>query len=169
MGIFFQLFVVQMNASPTTSRRQGSLAQPTITKKMSKKKEKYDENFTVEIGLFSQQVMFHFGGTALLKEQLAKHFKKHQYEHILKDIGSKEFLGATYSLPKGVLVYMPNVPKTDADYGTLAHEILHAVFWITEKVGIEYSSKGEEVYTHLMQSLLQSALETLHEDASTSS
>lgn len=122
----------------------------------------YSENFIVKIGLFSQQVMFHFGNINLLKEQLAKYFEEYEYINILNDIKSKIVFGSTYCLPKGVLVYMPNRPKTDEDYGTLAHEILHAVFNITEKVGIEYSPEGEEVYTYLMQALMQAALKELH-------
>lgn len=133
---------------------------------MNKEENLYSENFTVEIDLFEQQVMFHFGDIELLKEQLAKYFEEHQYKGILEDIKSKEgvSLGTTYSMPKGTLVYMPNRPETDRDYGVLAHEILHVVFRIMEKVGIEYSPEGEETYTYLMQALMQSALEALHEE-----
>lgn len=128
---------------------------------MSKKKEVLSENFTVDIGLFSQRVMFHFGDIGLLQEQLEKHLDKAVVDEVLDDIKDKSALGRTYGLPKGTLVYMPCVPKTEKDYGALAHEILHAVFEVTKKTGVEYSPEGEELYTYLMEYLTQAALETL--------
>jgi len=128
---------------------------------MSKKKETLADNFTVEIGLFSQQVMFHFGDTGLLKELLEKYANEAVAKEVLDDINSKDALGTTFSLPKGTLVYLPDKPKTDEDYGVLAHEILHAVFKVAQKIGVEYSPQGEELYTYLMQYLTQAALEEL--------
>jgi len=130
---------------------------------MSKKKETIADNFTVEIGLFSQQVMFHFGDTGLLKEQLEKYFDESIAKEVLDYINNGDALGTTFSLPKGTLVYMPNKPKSEKDYGVLAHEILHSVFKIAKQIGVEYSAEGEELYAYLMQYLTQAVFEELRE------
>lgn len=117
----------------------------------------------VDTGVFAQQVMFHFGEKQDLVDELTEYFGESDVIAITDAMQDSDstVLGKTLSLPKGTLIYMPHTPVSAEDVGVLEHEILHAVFFITKEIGIEYSSESEEVYTYLLEYLTQSVLEEL--------
>lgn len=131
---------------------------------MSKKKEQKEItafNTVIYCDVFDQDVMFHFGETELLRKQIESIFDGKVVDDIIEYIKENQTLGTTFSLPRGTLVFMPKIPKTNDDYGILAHEIFHAVFKLTKGIGIDYSLEGEETYAYLVQYLTKSILEEL--------
>jgi len=48
------------------------------------------------------------------------------------------------------IIWMPNNPVTPKEYGTLYHEIFHAVCDVTRWAGVELTHSSEEVYCHLI-------------------
>lgn len=49
------------------------------------------------------------------------------------------------------LLWMPVVPKSVDEYGTLVHEILHFVFHLMSLRGLELNGGSEEAFTYLYQ------------------
>lgn len=112
--------------------------------------------------------MFHFGDIELLEERLRETCGKGVVEQAIQYLKEKiasgyNYTGHTLDLINGVLVYLYHIPQTPDDYGVLAHEIAHAVFRLTQKVGIEYSSASEEAYTYLTEFLTRKVLSVLSE------
>lgn len=104
--------------------------------------------------------MFHFGDTELLYKTIEKFFDKEKVrevkEALEEDIENTN--GRTVDLGLGQLVYLKELPKDEKGYAILAHEIFHVVFMMTKKMGIEYSSEGEEAYAYLIQYLTETVL-----------
>lgn len=127
---------------------------------MGKKKEVISFNTSVSCEQYYQDVMFHFGDTELLFKTIEKFFDKEKAKEI-KDVLEEDdeyTLGRTIDLGSGQLVYLRELPKDEKGYALLAHEIFHAVFMMTKKIGIEYSSEGEEAYAYLIQYLTETVL-----------
>lgn len=62
----------------------------------------------------------------------------------------------TILLPSGkIFVWMPKIPETPAEHGTLGHELLHVTrFILSAGKGIPLNDDTEEVYAHTMGALL---------------
>lgn len=60
------------------------------------------------------------------------------------------------------VMWLPSYPTTTEEVATVAHELLHLVFRITNWAGIIYSPSSEEVYTHLLSYLVRQFYEKAH-------
>jgi hypothetical protein len=74
-------------------------------------------------------------------------------ESTLSDIPAK--LGWTF-FRQGypIVVWMPSIPKTPKEIGTITHEFLHVVFEILRVSHLPLSRKSEEAYTYLLSFLV---------------
>ena len=60
------------------------------------------------------------------------------------------------------IIYMPRVPRTPRDLGTLAHECLHAVTHVMDYYGVPPCNvDADEVYAHAIGHLMTKILEGL--------
>jgi len=116
-------------------------------------------NKIISIELYDRDVMVHFGSRKELRKELAKHFPKAEAKEIAENFAD-EPLGRTLLLHSGqVILYMPKLPLSVADFGTLQHEIFHAAFFILDKAGITLASNCDEAYSCLIQFLTKRILE----------
>lgn len=124
-------------------------------------------NSLITCEVFDQQVLFHFGETELLRKQLAPHISKKRLKDIIRIINKGKIggigLGKTIDLGKGTLIYLYDIPKNEERFSVLVHEIYHAAMMITKKIGIEYSSEGEEAYAYLIGFLTKEIVHELKE------
>lgn len=59
------------------------------------------------------------------------------------------------------VLWLPTLPVSVSEQGTLIHELLHIVFDTANWAGVTYSSSSEEVYTHLLKYLYKQFYEQL--------
>lgn len=90
--------------------------------------------------------MFSLGQT---DEQLKKSLNKYKIEWTdtlkLKSVGRYVMLEGNQSV-----VRLDQVPESCADYGTLQHEIFHAVDQILRHIGINLTEDSDEAYAYLI-------------------
>jgi hypothetical protein len=55
------------------------------------------------------------------------------------------------------IVWIPKEPKTAREHATLAHEMLHAVVYLMDYVGIPLTMNTQEAYTHALGHLVYEA------------
>lgn len=108
-------------------------------------------NQIIEIPIYNQEVMVHFGDIEELKTHLTKYLDEVDTYRILQ-VASECQDGITlHDEPtQKVVVMMPSVPSKAEDYGILVHELSHAVNYIMKQVGIKPSEDSEEAYTYLL-------------------
>jgi hypothetical protein len=106
-----------------------------------------ERTFIVPINLYISDVLFFFGPTEGLLDKLKAlgysnpdGLKEHQFGSGFTgmDDGGRTF------------VWMPSVPKTAEEFGTLAHEIYHATCFVMDRKGIKYSKKSDEAFAYLI-------------------
>lgn len=69
--------------------------------------------------------------------------------------------GICYWRPDYVpVVWVPRLPKTPREYGTLAHEMLHAVGWLSKWAGFRLDNDSEETFCHALGFAMTEALAT---------
>lgn len=104
-------------------------------------------NFIVPLVVYPFDIMFSFGET---DEQLKKSLKKYNCEWSDKmEYGG---MGIFYINDKNQsLIRVYNIPKICEDYGTLQHEIFHAVTYILDRVGMKLKLRtSDEAYAYLI-------------------
>ena len=48
------------------------------------------------------------------------------------------------------LLWLPDVPTTVGEYGTLVHEIEHYVFYLFNRIGMEHTEASDEAYAYML-------------------
>ena len=48
------------------------------------------------------------------------------------------------------VIWLPKIPKTPREHGTVNHEIFHGVYYILSWAGIKLSESSEEAFCHLI-------------------
>lgn len=90
-------------------------------------------------------------------EDIKKVMKKHKFPLDQLDEAYFNGRGVCFYFP-GLppLIAMPRAPKTNEEIATLAHEAVHAVNDIFEKIGEE---RGGEVFAHSVSAIVEIVLE----------
>lgn len=113
----------------------------------------------IPIEIYSRDVMVHFGSRKKLRKELSKHFTKDDADSISENFAEVS-LGKTVILSGGQLIlFMPQPPKSIADYAVLQHEIFHVAFFVLEKAGIILNDTCDEAYSYLIQFLTKRILQ----------
>lgn len=109
-------------------------------------------NAIIPIPIYNTDLMVHFGDYDSLKKCLISAFGLEDTLSILNGMNINDnMLGRTVLLSTGnIILWMPNIPKTNKERGTLAHEVFHAACEIMNKVDVPPCSDNEEVYAYLI-------------------
>lgn len=113
-------------------------------------------NFIIPLVLFPFDIMVSIGQS---DSQFQRSVRGHLPPDCLKDLETDPAIlklghttqGRTINLSTGhqTLIRIKNHPKTDQDYGTLAHEIFHAVSFILWRMRIDLGiEQTDEVYAY---------------------
>lgn len=117
-----------------------------------------NKNFIIPLIIYPINVIVSVGET---DDQLRKLFQKYSIsqDDYFDDEGEE---GRCTTFVGGwVLLRLTRYPKTNADYGVLAHEIFHAVSMAMRYVGMELIPESEEAYSHLMEYLTKEIYDNL--------
>lgn len=77
-------------------------------------------------------------------------------EHIIKDwvdhVNFTRYNGIfTYNEEANIsLLWLPKLPITIIEYGTLVHEIEHYVFYLFDHIGMEHTEASDEAYAYML-------------------
>lgn len=117
-------------------------------------------NKIIDIPIYNQDVMVHFGDIDELRESLKEYLDKEDLYGVLQ-LASECQCGMTiyneaYSY---IVVMMRDMPKSPGEFGTLIHELSHAVNHVMKKVGVKPSEESEESYTYLLGYLTKEVFE----------
>jgi len=58
------------------------------------------------------------------------------------------------------IVWIPRYPKTPRQYGTLSHELFHAVCHMSRWANLDLTDNSEEVFAHALTHLITKVLES---------
>ena len=59
------------------------------------------------------------------------------------------------------IIWLPKNPETPKEYGTLSHEVLHAVIALSRIVGLTLSEDSEEAFTYLQGYITEQILKKI--------
>lgn len=112
----------------------------------------------VHMGLFDYEVQFIVGDYGKAVEFCSWMLDQPE----IKDAETMEELDKGF-VPRGrcfykngymPIIWVPRKPRNDRERGTLAHECLHAVWWIFDWAGLPAVRETEEVMCHAMAHLI---------------
>lgn len=114
-------------------------------------------NFIVPLIVYPFDVMVSFGES---NEEIDKHLKKYGLtsdDVSLATYTSKTVQGRTVMFASNqTLIRLNQIPKTDIEFGNLAHEIFHAVSYIMHRIGMPLKiKKSDEAYAYLISYLTE--------------
>lgn len=104
-------------------------------------------NFIVELVVYPFDVMVSIGET---DEEVKRKLKKYdvQWDESLTMHGIGKFL---INKENKSLIRLKHYPQLPMDYGTLQHEIFHAVTWILDRCGMKFKlGTSDEAYSYLV-------------------
>ena len=109
-------------------------------------------NTIIPIDIYNTDIMVHFGDPGSLKEELVARFGLEDAQSIFDGLDFNDnLLGKTVLLSQGnIILWMPSVPQTAKEKGTMAHEIFHAACEIMTKIDVQPCEENEEVYAYLI-------------------
>ncbi len=116
-------------------------------------------NVVIPLVVYPFDVMFSFGQTG---SQLKRDVEKRGIEWDEKRFtypgcGRCE----TFDSMNHTVIMLYRMPDGDEDYGTLQHEIFHAVYQILKSIGMSLSDDSEEAYAYLIGYLTEKIYEHL--------
>lgn len=107
----------------------------------------------IPIEIYNTDLLVCFGDVQGVKEALQKYIGDEKTEETMRNFGKvgKTTLARTCMAANGgVVLWMPSLPSNTRDYGTLAHEVFHAVSYIMKKADVPFSADTEETYAYLI-------------------
>ncbi len=114
----------------------------------------------INMGMFDFDIIVVIGKRDNLNEYLQFKFEDKYFNLGDYDDGFKKF-GQCFGCPSySPIIWIPNLPKTPRQHGTLAHECFHATMHLIRWTGIKVSRDSEEVVAHAVSYLVTSILKT---------
>lgn len=116
----------------------------------------------IPIDLYCRDILFVFGDEPSFRKAIRKFHTQEQTDKIIENAAIDEHsTGKTIynQVHNAFIVWMPRLPQTAAELGTLSHEIFHAVQALMINIGASLSDDSEEAYAYLIGYLTKKVLE----------
>jgi hypothetical protein len=124
---------------------------------VSIQKRKGLKEIRLEMGMFDYQVMVVIGPHCHLVPYLRWLYKDPE---VTLEQGEYISLGKCIKQPEyAPVIWLPRSPRTPIEYGTTAHECLHAIFYLMEWAELKPSDATWEVMTHALAWIVANILE----------
>ncbi len=124
-------------------------------------------NFIIDLVIYPYDIWFSIGETdkwfiSTLNERLQDEYMSDLKEDDICHM-SAECRGRTYHHLIGgqTIIRLPKKPRTAQEFGTLAHEIFHAVDFITRRIGLRLGIESDEAYAYLIGYITERVYEKL--------
>lgn len=117
------------------------------------------KNFIIGYTVYPFDVMVSVGET---DEQLFKKLKSKGIDKNLEDCSLEGKRGRCVMFEGGqTLIRLKGLPKNCEDYGTIAHEIFHAVAFLFNRIGIKLSMESDEAFAYAIEFLTKKIYEKI--------
>ena len=116
----------------------------------------------IPIDLYCRDILFVFGDEPSFRKAVRKYHTQEQTDGIIEaaDINEHSTGKTIYNqVHNAFIVWMPRLPQTAAEFGTLSHEIFHAVQALMINIGASLSDDSEEAYAYLIGYITKRVLE----------
>lgn len=113
-------------------------------------------NFIIGLHIYPYDIMFSVGQSdkGFLKSLKAALPKEYMVDVMNDDIVHlpKECRGRTFHHLIGgqTIIRLPGKPDTPEQFGTVSHEIFHAVDFIFRRIGLQLTAESDEAYAYLI-------------------
>lgn len=108
----------------------------------------------INIDIYNTDIMVYFGQFSSLLDKLSEYLRNEEVQkakELFGDVENGITLARTCLLECGqIVLWMPKIPTTPEEKGTLQHEIFHATNDMMEKVGIRLTLASDEAYAYLI-------------------
>ena len=109
------------------------------------------KNFIVPLVIYPFEVMVSFGQSdEMLLKTLSPFLTQSEIESKNFSFRADEDAKALIFRCGQVLIRTQSIPKSIYEYGTLQHEIFHAVSFVMERIGVKFCNKSDEAYAYLI-------------------
>lgn len=104
----------------------------------------------IQVPIYKTTLQVLFGDKEEVKDTLVNEYK--MPEHIADEFECENCDGMLrYVKPlNDYFLWMPNVPTTISNYGTLVHELQHFVFILLDNIGMQHTKESDEAYSYLI-------------------
>lgn len=107
-------------------------------------------NFIIPLVIYPFDIMFSFSETDDVLEKALKKYKIDIGDAPWK-LESVRVKGRTCVFNSGqTLIRMPNIPSSCRDYGTLQHEIFHAIEFLFDRISVQHHIDSGECWAYLI-------------------
>lgn len=116
----------------------------------------------IPIDLYCRDILFVFGDEPFFRKAVRKYHTPEQTDKIIEtaDIDEHSTGKTIYNqVHNAFIVWMPRLPQTTAELGTLSHEIFHATQALMINIGANLSEDSEEAYAYLIGYITKSVFE----------
>ncbi len=122
-----------------------------------KKEKKYFKKILIDMGMFDYDIYVIISNNKTRVGKYVNDYYKAE-DGILRSPDNE--LGICYSKDGYCpVIWIPKFPKSPKEYGTLAHEAFHAVFYMTKWASIKINEATEEVIAHAVSYIVGKTLE----------
>lgn len=143
-----------------TTKRKGTIPRTKVRKALRDAAKKHTESLTPPFITFTLSAgTFEYDTNIIISKDLERcaNFVNQKFEKTSNLFTSSDFIarGKVFFSGKGhsPILWLPAPPITPSEQATLAHELLHIVFEVTNWAGISLCNHSEEVYTHMLSHL----------------
>ena len=118
----------------------------------------------IGIDLFNRDILVCFGSKDFLVENLSKYVDDTECTSVSEDINVGTS-GRSIMLSGGqIVLWMPSLPESGEELGTLSHEIFHVAVMVMKKAGVGFCADSEEVFAYLIGYITKNVTEMLTSD-----
>ena len=114
----------------------------------------------INIDIYKRDVMVCFCDKVMLERKLKQYdIDRACLQEIVDEIDDSS-TGRSFAITDSgpFLLWMPRIPETAVEFGTLSHEVFHTVCFIMKGIGAEFSDDSEEPYAYLVGYLTEKIL-----------
>lgn len=105
-------------------------------------------NTIIPLDIFDAEIMVHFGEKKELRNVLVKYMSKEKITSIINALRVCKNGLTLHNEDGTTIIYIPQIPSCPEQFGTLSHEIFHAVSYVMKDKGIDLTDSSEEAYAY---------------------
>lgn len=121
-----------------------------------------DKYFKIPIKIYNTTLLVYIGDYNRFVKYIEKYIGESEAEEVIPRYeNSRDGLAVAIDSLGTFSLWLKQFTSSPKDTGILNHELLHTVFFIMDRKGIEYDEASEEAFAYLMQYLTEAIYEKI--------